>query len=39
MDVVRNACEEALISEGFVPDPIVNEDEGMHGLLASIITS
>ena len=27
-DVVRNACEEALIVEEFVPDPIFNESEG-----------
>ena len=28
-DVVRNACEEALIVEGFVPDPVSTEREGM----------
>ena len=28
-DVVRNACEEALIVEEFVPDPIFTEREGM----------
>ena len=27
-DVVRNACEEALIVEEFVPDPIFPEREG-----------
>ena len=27
-DVVRSACEEALIVEEFVPDPIFNENEG-----------
>lgn len=28
-DVVRNACEEALIVEGFVPDPVSTEREGI----------
>ena len=27
--VVRSACEEALIIEDFVPDPIVDEREGI----------
>ena len=27
-DVVRSACEEALIVEEFVPDPIFSDNEG-----------
>ena len=28
-DVVRSACEEALVIEGFVPDPVSTEREGI----------
>lgn len=31
-EVVRNACEEALVDEGFVPDPVSTEREGMPDL-------
>ena len=37
-EVVRNACEEALIVEEFVPDPIFNEREGTkYTCMASVI--
>ena len=38
-DVVRNACEEALIVEGFVPDPVSTEREGMPDVLITVLCS
>lgn len=38
-DVVRSACEEALIMEEFVPDPIFNEREGTCICTFILITS
>lgn len=47
-DVVRSACEEALIVEDFVPDPIFDEREGIplslyykvcHSLLNQFLAS